>query len=43
MDKRAQIKEENPSFSVVEISKKAGELWATVSAEDKEVVTNIVF
>ncbi|XP_052244926.1 FACT complex subunit SSRP1-like isoform X2 [Dreissena polymorpha] len=36
MERRAQIKEENPGFSVVEISKKAGELWAGMSAEDKE-------
>ncbi|KAH3891110.1 hypothetical protein DPMN_015199 [Dreissena polymorpha] len=43
MERWAQIIEENPGFSVVEISKKAGETWARMSAEGKEVVTNIVF
>ncbi|KAH3891154.1 hypothetical protein DPMN_015243 [Dreissena polymorpha] len=43
MERWAQIIEENPGFSVVEISKKAGKLWAGMSAEDKEVVTNMVF
>ncbi|XP_053375271.1 FACT complex subunit SSRP1-like isoform X1 [Mercenaria mercenaria] len=36
MSERENIKSENPGFSVVDISKKAGELWKGLSPEDKK-------
>ena len=33
---REKIKEENPSISVTEVSKKAGELWAKMDKQAKE-------
>ncbi|KAI4819246.1 hypothetical protein KUCAC02_004502 [Chaenocephalus aceratus] len=33
---RERIKSENPGISITEISKKAGEMWRTLSKEDKE-------
>jgi hypothetical protein len=37
MSERENIKTSNPGFSVVDISKKAGELWKGLTAEDKKV------
>lgn len=36
MSERENIKSENPSFSVTDISKKAGELWKSLPADDKK-------
>merc|ERR1712083_312250 len=33
---RDKIKEENPSFGVTEVSKKAGEMWAKIDSDTKE-------
>lgn len=35
---REQIKQENPSFSVAEVTKKAGEMWKNIKGEEKEVL-----
>lgn len=37
MEHREEIKNDNPGFSVVDISKKAGELWKGLSSDDKKV------
>ena len=37
MEKRESIKNDNPGFSVVDITKKAGELWKGLTDEDKVV------
>jgi structure-specific recognition protein 1 len=34
---REQIKEENPGISIIDLSKKAGELWRELTSSDKVV------
>ncbi|XP_052800705.1 FACT complex subunit SSRP1-like isoform X2 [Mya arenaria] len=36
IEQRAKIKEKHPDFSVVDISKKAGEMWGKMTNEEKE-------
>ena len=36
-DHRSQIKEENPGISITDISKKAGEMWKKIEADEKAV------